>query len=374
MTTPTEKPPYYIPLLSEIEAPSADAPRVVSLFTGAGGACLGFRMAGYRVVFANEFVEAARDTYRANFPDVPIDDRDIRELSGETVRDVIGQGEVDVLEGSPPCASFSTAGKKSEGWGASAPYSDTEQRTDDLFFEYARLLKELQPKVFVAENVPGLARGVSLGYLKEIATALKACGYRVGAQLIDASLLGVPQKRERIFFTGVREDLNREPRFPVPLSYQYTLADAIPYIEEVRLGAHGFQDENIVNDSRPMTTIAASGLGSYKYEVIEKYAIGKEWHKLAPGEGSRKYFLLSRASYEKPLLTVTAGGGQIDRASVTHSSQPRKFTIDELKRLCGFPDDFVLTGDYAQQWERLGRAVMPPVARAIAEAIRPLLS
>ncbi len=112
-----------------------------------------------------------------------------------------------MLDGSPPCASFSTAGKREEGWGKVKLYSDARQRTDDLFFEYARILKGLQPKVFVAENVAGLVRGTAKGYFKLILAELKDCGYRVEARLLDARWLGVPQMRERVIFVGVRNDL-----------------------------------------------------------------------------------------------------------------------------------------------------------------------
>src|SRR5207248_5858022 len=125
-------------------------------------------------------------------------------------------GEVDVMEGSPPCASFSTAGKRQAGWGQVRPYSDTRQRTDDLFFEFARLVRGVRPKVFVAENVSGLVKGTAKGYFKEILRALKGCGYRVEARLLDAQWLGVPQVRQRIIFVGVREDLGVGPAFPKP--------------------------------------------------------------------------------------------------------------------------------------------------------------
>src|SRR5262249_48769124 len=141
-------------------------------------------------------------------------------------------GEIDVLEGSPPCASFSTAGKRDKGWGRVRPYSDTRQRTDDLFFEFARLVAGLRPKVFVAENVSGLVKGVAKGYFLQVLPALKAAGggYRVTAKLLDAQWLGVPQARQRLFFVGVRADLGLEPAFPAPLPYRYSIRDALPWV------------------------------------------------------------------------------------------------------------------------------------------------
>mgnify|MGYP001574675576 CR=1 FL=1 len=160
-------PPYRVPSMAEVAAVPSNGLRVVSTFSGCGGSCLGFEMAGFRIVFASEFVEAARATYALNHPGVPIDERDVRIVTPEDVLAKIemGAGELDVLEGSPPCASFSTAGKREKGWGKEKAYSDTTQRADDLFFEYARLLKGMQPRMFVAENVSGLVKGKAKGLL-----------------------------------------------------------------------------------------------------------------------------------------------------------------------------------------------------------------
>ncbi|MDO8605087.1 MAG: DNA (cytosine-5-)-methyltransferase, partial [Phaeospirillum sp.] len=156
-------------------------------------------MAGYRVLWASEFIPAAQETYRANHPGSILDTRDIRKVRPQEILAAIGMkaGEVDLLDGSPPCASFSTAGKREAGWGEVKSYSDVEQRTDDLFFEYARILKGIQPRVFVAENVSGLVKGTAKGYFLQILAALKGCGYRVEARLLDAQWLGVPQMRQR---------------------------------------------------------------------------------------------------------------------------------------------------------------------------------
>src|SRR4029079_15650486 len=119
----------------------------------------------------NEFIEAARETYRANAaPYTIIDGRDIRVIQPDEVLDAIKlrAGELDLLDGSPPCASFSTAGKRAALWGKVKKYSDTAQRTDDLFFQFTRLLKGIQPKTFVPENVAGLVRGQAKGVFIEV--------------------------------------------------------------------------------------------------------------------------------------------------------------------------------------------------------------
>lgn len=336
------KPKYAVPSMKDIEAIEWNGFNVISTFSGCGGSSLGYRMAGYRVLLANEFIPAARESYAANSKAI-IDPRDIREIKGPELLEKAGLkvGELDILDGSPPCASFSTSGKREKGWGTVKKYSDSVQRTDDLFFEYSRLLRKMQPKVFVAENVSGLVKGSAKGYFKEILRELRACGYIVSCRVLDAKWLGVPQSRQRTIFVGVRNDLNKEPKHPTPLPFQYTLRES-------------FQIENHTIE---------------KEACLKKYATGKEWVKLNQGESSNKYFNLVRSSINKPCQTVTALGGSPGCASVAHPTECRKFSIQELKRICGFPDDFILKGDYKQQWERLGRSVPPVMMFHIAKTI-----
>lgn len=343
------KPPYQVPSLPEIAALPWNGWHVASLFSGCGGSSLGYKMAGFKVCWANEFIPAAQATYRLNHPETYLDTRDIRQIQPADILAQLGMrpGNLDVLDGSPPCASFSTAGKRSQGWGKVKAYSDTSQRTDDLFFEYARILKGLQPKVFVAENVSGLVKGVAKGYFKQILVALRACGYTVEARLLDAQWLGVPQMRQRIIFVGVREDLGRVPDFPQPLPYRYDLHDA--------LGA-----DLSVPPIEPETDIT-------------KYANSRFWYQMMHPGKHPKAFNAGRAFSDRPCYTLMHTQSNLSARNVWHPNEPRLFSVAEGKRLCAFPDDFQLTGTYAQQWERLGRAVPPVmmqhIARTIAERI-----
>lgn len=416
----THKPPYRVPSMTEIAALPPNGLKMVSTFSGCGGSCLGFEMAGYRVLWANEFIPAAAATYRLNHPSTILDTRDIRSVQSSEILEATGLavGELDVFEGSPPCASFSTAGKRARDWGKIKDYSDTRQRTDDLFFEYARLLEGLKPRVFVAENVSGLVKGVAKGYFLEILAKLKACGYRVSCKVLDAQWLGVPQARQRTIFIGVREDLGLAPVFPKPMPYRYSVRDAWQTLRAADSG--GPCDEAVIHDTRgqfpsagditdrPSPAITVMGRSQFKVQVrggtgapftqkgqaldserpcptilgtkpnqfevegldMTKYAVGKEWDRLKPGEASGKYFNLVRPNAGEPCPTICASHGHPGVAGVTHPTEKRKFTIAELKRICAFPDDFQLTGSYAQQWERLGRSVPPLMMFQIAKAIR----
>lgn len=325
----SEKPVFRIPEIDDRKLFT-----VASLFAGGGGSSLGYKMAGGDVLYANEFIEAARDTYSANFPNTQVDPRDVRLVQPEDILAKIGlrAGELDILDGSPPCESFSQSGVLESGWNRVREYSGKFQRTDDLFFEYVRILRGLKPKVFVAENVSGLAKGVSKGYFKMIYKALLESGYDVIVKEVDAQFLGVPQIRKRVVFVGVRSDLNKRPAFPKPLPYYYGLKDVFPYM--VRYCAGGYAGR-WKDASLPYGTVTKSGA-----------RLTKTAYKSANG-------------YVEALE-----GGKIVR---------RKFTIDELKTICGFPADFKLTGTFDQQWERLGNAVPPlmmyHVARTIYESV-----
>lgn len=188
--------------------------------------------------------------------------------------------------------------------------------------------------------------------------------------------------RQRLIFVGVRNDLGIEPAHPKPLAYQYTVAEALPWI--VRQGDNGGFGKGGMRDAgeKPSGTIGTgpqTGNGRFPPSSVEaesdisRFAIGREWDNLEQGEQSKKYFSLVRASLEKPSPTVTQSAGTAwspaAAAGVTHPTEKRKFSIAELKRICAFPDDFQLVGTYSQQWERLGRVVPPVMMRHIAETV-----
>src|SRR5690606_7808246 len=137
-----------------------------SFFSGCGGSSTGHKMAGINILYANEFVPAAQDTYRANHPSTIVDGSDIRTVKAKSVLKAMGlkKGELDLLDGSPPCSSYSSAGSRDKSWNKAKLYSDgISQRTDDLFPEFIRILKNIQPKTFTIEHVPGLAHGKAKG-------------------------------------------------------------------------------------------------------------------------------------------------------------------------------------------------------------------
>ena len=304
----------------------------VSFFSGCGGSSTGHKMAGINILYSNEFIPAARKTYKLNHIGTLVDGRDIRKVEPKEILKRLGlkRGELDLVDGSPPCKSFSTAGTKDKGWGEVSHYSDgVHQRTDDLFFEFTRMLKGLMPKVFVAENVAGMAEGSAKGYFLEILQALRDCGYEVKAKVLDASWLGVPQARQRIIFLGVRNDLVKmgfHPVHPDPLERQVTVKEVLPHVVSMKSKKKGLM-AYVPSDAPSPTIVASDGTNS-----------------------------------------ETAGfscGGFIEDDTGTR----RKYNLKELRKIFSFPADFKLYGKFKQRWERLGRSVPPLMMYHVTKTI-----
>lgn len=303
----------------------------ISTFSGCGGSCTGHKMAGIDIQYANEFIPEALNTYVLNHKSY-CDDSDIRTVKARDILKRLGlkKGQLPFMDGSPPCSAFSTAGTREKGWGEEKKYSDSAQQVDDLFFEYCRLLNDLKPWVFVAENVTGLVKGSARGYFIEITNALKACGYVVKCYKIRASWLGVPQARERMIYVGVRKDLAKkakvQPVAPTPAHREVTVAEMLPHIALIK---------------------------SKKGDVIQYVDANIPHPTITASDGSTS-----------PTAKFSTGG-YIE----TWEGEQRKYTIEELKVICGFPSDFKLTGKFEQQWERLGRSVPPQMMYCITKEI-----
>jgi len=358
----TDRPPFSIPTMTDIRSTPWNGLTVISTFSGAGGSSLGYRMAGFTVPVVCEFVPAAADVYRLNAqPGTIIVEDDLRDVPGADLLAHAGLniGELDVLDGSPPCASFSTAGRGSKGWGQVRSYSDRQQRVDDLFYVYARLVREMQPRVFVAENVTGLVRGESKGYFKRIHQELADCGYRVNAWLLDSQWLGVPQRRRRVMFVGVRTDLPFSIDPPTPNPYRYGVSDACPHltgtviVNKTFLWQYkGYRDTPA---SEPSYTVTANGLGPCVRSQV--FVVGDDIDEglLDPETGDP--LAPRQGLFPDKMRGWFPGKGM------------RQLSIPEVRRISSFPDDFELSGATNQRWERLGRAVPPLMMRAVATQV-----
>ena len=308
---------------------------VISTFSGCGGSSLGYKLAGGKVLLAVEMDDNAVETYKLNFKDTPVYHGDIHNLTVEKVFEMTGlkPGELDILDGSPPCQGFSMAGKR-----------ELCDPRNQLYKEYIRLLKGLQPKVFVMENVSGLVKGKMKLIFKDILTELKKAGYNVKVRLMNAKYYNVPQSRQRLIFIGVRNDLNITPSHPKPESKPITVQQAL---------------KNVKSNNKEINWAFQKAQNSNIYPIIKKM---KQWE-----DGSKykqnSYFNLKRLSLSQPSRTITKTIGLI------HPIENRYMTISELKRCGSYPDNFKFIGKFEEQWARIGNSVPPNFMKAIATHI-----
>ena len=365
-------------LLKDVHDASAQNKfNVISTFAGGGGSSTGYRLAGGNILCVNEFVEEARNTYKENYPNTPILPDDINKLSGQEFLDISGLdvGELDILDGSPPCSAFSMAGNVSHGkgnthkdaFGKTKGYSDIKEvsNIEDLFFEFLRVADVIKPKVIIAENVAGLTMGEAKQYFNKIQNTFEKIGYDVCARVLNSAYFGVPQTRSRVFFIGVRSDItlqigltfmNIESIFPTENKSMVILKDALNNLE--------YDDEEIKTLTEKFTNTAYwKDTGSKMPLNPDKVLTGCDFHPKG------HHFNLKRVSLEKPAPTLTAMGSNDTTAGAFHWNEPRKLTIGELKRIQSLPDDFVLTGKWNQQSERIGRMVPPLLLKSIADSV-----
>ncbi len=294
--------------LSDLKTIPKNGLKVFSCFHCGGGSTMGYKLAGYEVFGGVEIDKEMMSIYRENhkpkysylmgvqeFKNIPND-----QLPEELFN-------LDILDGSPPCSSFSMAGAREKKWGKNTHFREgqSKQVLDDLFFHYIDIAKKLQPKVVVAENVKGLIQGNAKGYVKEIFAAFKDAGYSCQLFLLNASAMGVPQKRERTFFIannlGKKLKLNfNEPTISVKKAWEQMPKQT----------------------ARPLTENAK-----------------KHWLKMKPGQtisevNNGSGFNNWKIPYENPAPTIAASGWNM------HPIEPRHLSNLEHLRLQTFPDDY----------------------------------
>ena len=342
---------------------------VISTFAGGGGSSTGYKLAGGDVLCVNEFVESARETYSSNYPGTPIMPDNVLDITGMDILKVAGlqPGELDILDGSPPCSAFSIAGKREKGWGTEKKYSDNKKQKniEDLFFEFIRIANDIQAKVIIGENVKAIMFGEAKKYFNRIINGFEQIGYTAVGKSLNAADYGTPQGRERCFFVAIRNDvlaktnlnfMNMETLYPQPTFEKHvTLKEAIGNIE------------NDSEEEKELYEAIANGFLSKWVPLLPKnpdrQTKGSEYHP------TQSLFNLIRPCPDMPSPTLTQQGQQKGLSGVLHYELDRKLTIKELKRIQGLPDDFILEGTFNQRAERIGRMVAPKCLEALATSV-----
>ena len=182
----------------------------ISFFAGGGGSSAGYKLAGGDCLFVNEFQQVAVDTYLANWPNTPHICGDIKNVTGKQIMEMTGLkvGELDILDGSPPCPPFSMSGTKKEGWNKEkTAYGMKQKNIEDLTWEMIRIAGEMKPKGIICENVKGLTMDYARDHLNRMVADFEALGYSTTYKVLNGIHFGVPQKRQRVFIVSIRDDV-----------------------------------------------------------------------------------------------------------------------------------------------------------------------
>jgi DNA (cytosine-5)-methyltransferase 1 len=332
----------YAARLSELwqraTAPRADdAPTVASCFAGMGGSTLGYLAAGYRELLAVEHDAHAAECLRLNFG-VHVHQGDIADVAPGALG--IAPGELDLLDGSPPCQGFSSLGRRAN-----------DDPRSVLFLEFVRLLTAWQPKAFVMENVPGLPVSFPRRFA-EVCAALTAAGYAITAAIVPAEAFGAATVRPRLIITGARADLEVTPGLPAPSRRGVILRDAL------------------TPAPAPVIEPAAPGERIMRLAVLVKPGRKGE-HALLERGGRHAYYNLQRAHFDRVCWTLPA---LVDttRCGILHPREHRFLTIGELMRVQGIPDEFTWPAGttYKVAHHRIGNSVCPLLTEALGGHLR----
>ncbi len=328
----------------------------IDLFTGAGGLYRGFKDAGMEHLFSVEIWKPAIETLKKNYPDIELFEGDIRNLKGDELKRLLKGRECDVLVGGPPCQGFSTIGKRL-----------AKDPRNELVFEFIRMVDEVRPKFFIMENVKGLL-SANNGIMRElIIDEFKKIGYtNTISKVLNATDYNVPQARQRVFFFGIRDDveIKRELTFPSKSEKKVTVGDAIMDL---------MGKENAVPNHIPMNhnqTVVKriqcipEGGGIPKDGLPEDVAYGS---RSDYKENKLKNFshVYKRLDRKKAATTMVPG----HNAFPLHPVADRSLTVREAARIQTFPDDVIFCGSRQEQCIQVGNAVPVKLAEALAKNV-----
>lgn len=332
--------------LADLPKKTASSPKVMTTFACGGGSSMGYRLAGCDVIAANDIDPEMAWHYKLNLNPkyyflCPIRDLLTKELPEELFN-------LDILDGSPPCSTFSVSGGRESDWGKKKHFREgqAEQVLSDLFFDWLDLVDRLKPKVAIAENVKGMLLGNAKGYTKMVMNRFKEIGYSPQLFLLNSADCGVPQKRERVFFCAIRNDIEHRQLILKPKFKWISCSEAV-------------EDLSLTEEERKETKFTANT------DLIW-------WPRTKPGDDygdtvvryglRRKLFNHKKLNGDKPASTLAA------TEMIKHWCEPRRMTFREWKRLGSFPDDYQAKTDKIGKY-MIGMSVPPKMAQYVAEQV-----
>jgi len=321
--------------------------KVMSTFSCGGGSSMGYKRAGCGIVAANDIDPEMAWHYKHNLHPPLYYLCPIRDLLTAQLPDELFA--LDILDGSPPCSTFSMAGSREKAWGKEKHFREgqAKQVLSDLFFDYLDLVERLKPKIAIAENVKGMIIGNAKGYTKLIMARFKEIGYRPQLFLLNAADCGVPQRRERVFFCALRNDIDR-PLLKLAPTHRWISAG------------------EATRDVQALTAVEMEDT------ALESKTDCYWWPKTKPGEdysdaavretGKPKLWNHKKLDSEMPSRGLTATD------MFKHWHERRLLTYREWKRLGSFPDDYHAKTDKIGKY-MIGMSVPPKMTEQVARAV-----
>jgi DNA (cytosine-5)-methyltransferase 1 len=333
--------------LKDLEAIPKNGVKVMSTFACGGGSSMGYKRAGCEIVAANDIDPEMAWHYKRNLNPphyflCPIRDLIAKDLPPELFN-------LDILDGSPPCSTFSMAGSREKAWGKDKHFREgqAKQVLSDLFFDYLDLVERLKPKVAIAENVKGMILGNAKGYTKMVMARFREIGYRPQLFLLNAADCGVPQRRERVFFCAIRDDIEAPPLKMTPKHRWISAGEATA-------------DLQVLTDAEKQSESMAKKSTLY-------WTHTKEGNCMSDGciaiTGKPSWFNSYKLHSQQPSFTLTT-----QEQCFSHWAEPRNLTYREWKRLGSFPDDYHAKTDKIGKY-MIGMSVPPKMTEVVARAV-----
>lgn len=331
-------------LLSDLPA-HPNGPKVITTFSCGGGSSMGYKRAGYDVVLANDIDPEMAWHYKRNLHPPEYRLCPIKDLADQLPPAAFG---VELLDGSPPCSTFSTAGLREKAWGKDKHFREGQatQVLDDLFFDFLDLAERVRPRAIIAENVTGLVKGNAKGYVRLIFARLRAIGYRPQIFQLDASRCGVPQKRERVFVCAQRDDAP---------------ARSLVVSASSRVVSAGDATSDLALSSEDVRALALGPLDA------------KWWPQTAPGEkyadAVERAGLASKLWSHQKLTPLGPAPTLTSADTFKHWAECRALSAREWIRLGSFPDDYEAKTPKILKY-MIGMSVPPKMAEVVARAVK----
>ncbi|REG91116.1 DNA (cytosine-5)-methyltransferase 1 [Flavobacterium aquicola] len=324
--------------------------KVLELFAGAGGLAVGMEKAGLKCVALNEIDKHACATLRNNRPKWNVLEGDIKNFIFSEY-----YNQVDVVTGGFPCQAFSYAGKR----------LGFEDARGTLFYEFARVIKEVNPPICIGENVKGLLNHDNGKTLQGMISILDEIGYNVvPVQVLKAINYKVPQKRERLILVGIRKDINLKYEYPKPYKKIYNLSDALKKGELFESNVHKSSGAKYPESKKSvLDLVPPKGYWRDLPIDIQKDFMGASFYL-----GGGKTGMARRIGWDEPCLTLTCSPAQ-KQTERCHPDETRPFTVREYARIQTFPDDWQFSGPMAQQYKQIGNAVPVNLGREVGYSI-----